>query len=251
MEIIYWSGKNKIDFFKNILLKDKDMDNKMSNISKFYKVFKKQNNVNKKNNKKQKLTKKEKFMNLKGYRIKVGEDTYILFKNEAFYLQLLYLEKVYFDIHKQLFNNKEVISLIFRLKTLKTYLEYFRKYYNAIKITVYYDRRKYENPLKFKFPNLSCCEDYNMGKEIVDEIINLENEQLEDAYFDVKHLVNDTIDVRHIIKNEYGKFIYPDSDQNDEALSDEHAEALTDYHYLAYLDEAEAEAEVEVDYIYI
>ena len=163
----------------------------------------------KKNNKKQKLTKKEKFMNLKGYRIKVGEDTYILFKNEAFYLQMLYLEKVYFDIHKQLFNNKEVISLIFRLKTLKTYLEYFHKYYNAIKIKVYYDRSEYENSLKIKFPNLTCCEDYDSSTEIVDEILNLENEQLEDAYFDVKNLVNNTIDVRYIIKNAYAKITYP------------------------------------------
>ena len=182
-------------------------------------------------------------MNLKGYRIKVGEDTYTLFKNEAFYLQMLYLEKVYFDLHKQLFNNKEVISLIFRLKTLKTYLEYFRKYYNALKINVYYDRRKYENPLKIKFPNLSCCEDYSMGKEIVDEIIKLENEQLEDAYFDVKNLVNDTIDVSYIIKNEYGKIIYPVYEQYDEDLSD--------YNYFAYFDKAEAEVEAGVGYIYI
>ena len=185
-------------------------------------------------------------MNLKGYRIKIGEDTYILFKNEAFYLQMLYLEKVYFDLHKQLFNNKEVISLIFRLKTLKTHLEYFRKYYNALKIKVYYDKLKYENPLKIKFPNLSCCQDYNMGEEIMDEILNLENEQLEDAYFDVKHLVNDTIDARYIIKNEYSKITYPDSDQYDEFLSDEYAESLTDYHYFAYL----YEVENEVDYLY-
>ena len=107
------------------MLKDNDIDNKMLNTTKFYNVFKKQNKINKKNNKKQKLTKKEKFMNLKGYRIKIGEDTYILFENEAFYLQMLYLEKVYFDIHKQLFNNKEVISLFFRLKTLKTILNIF------------------------------------------------------------------------------------------------------------------------------
>ena len=96
---------------------------------------------------------KEKFMKLEGYRIKVGEDTFILFKNEAFYLQMLYLEKVYFDIHKQLFNNKEVISLIFGLQTLGIYLKYFMKYYRSIKIKVFYDRRKYENPLKIKFPH--------------------------------------------------------------------------------------------------
>ena len=93
---------------------------------------------------------------------------------------------------------------------------------------------------------MSCCEDYNMGEEIMDEIINLENEQLEDAYFDVKNLVNDTIDVGYIIKNEYGKITYSDSNPYDEALSDEHAESLTDNHYFAYL----YEVENEVDYLY-
>ena len=186
-------------------------------------------------------------MNLKGYRIKVGEDTYILFKNEEFYLQMLYLEKVYFDIHKQLFNNKEVIRLIFRLKTLKTYLEYFHKCYSAIKIKVYYDKDKYENPLKIKFPNLSCCDDYLMRQEILYKIFNSENEQMEDTYFDVKNLVNNTIDVR------YCKIIYPNSNQNDEALSNDHAENLSDYRYLAYLAEVEAEAEGEYlsDYNYL
>ena len=190
--------------------------------------------------------KKEKFMNLKGYRIKIGEDTYILFKNEAFCLQMLYLEKVYFDLHKQLFNNKEVISLFFRLKTLNTYLEYFRKYYNTIKIKVYYDKLKYENPLKIAFPNLSCCQDYNMGEEIMDEILNLENEQLEDVYFDVKYLVNNTIDVRYFFENAYSKISYPGSDQYVEALTDEQAETISDYHYFTFLDEAENE----VDYSY-
>ena len=49
-------------------------------------------------------------MKLKGYRIKVGEDTFIIFKNEEIYLVMLYFEKVFFDFHKQLFNGKEVIS---------------------------------------------------------------------------------------------------------------------------------------------
>ena len=39
------------------------------------------------------LKNKEKFMNLKGYKIKVGEDTFILFEKEDIYLVLFYIEK--------------------------------------------------------------------------------------------------------------------------------------------------------------
>ena len=42
------------------------------------------------------LKNKENFLNLKGYSIKVGEDTYILFEKEEDYLELFYLEKVFF-----------------------------------------------------------------------------------------------------------------------------------------------------------
>ena len=40
------------------------------------------------------LNNKEKFMNLKGYRMKVGEDTFILFEKED-YLVLFCLERVF------------------------------------------------------------------------------------------------------------------------------------------------------------
>ena len=166
------------------------MDNKMPSTAKSCKEDKKL------------LKEKEKFMKLKGYRIKVGEDTFILFKNEAFYLQMLYLEKVVFDIHKQLFNRKEVISLIFRLKTLRIYLKYFMKHYRSIKINVFYDRSKYENPLKIKFPHLTCCVDNDRKEEIEDEIFNYENEQLEDTYFKIIYWVIDAIDVKYTKKIE-------------------------------------------------
>ena len=62
------------------------MDNKMTSTAKSYKEFKKQMKVNKENKKHQELLKnKETFMPLKGYRIKVGEDTFILFEKEEIY----------------------------------------------------------------------------------------------------------------------------------------------------------------------
>ena len=128
----------------------------MTNTAKSRKEIKKQIKKDKKKNRRL-LKNKENFMKMRGYKIKVGEDSYILFENEEYYLLMLYFEKVFLDFHKQLFDGKEVISLLF-----KTYLQNCR----VIPIHVYYDKRKYENPLKINFPNLSCCGDYEMGMEI-------------------------------------------------------------------------------------
>ena len=135
-------------------------------------------------------------MQLKGYRIKVGEDTFILFEKEEIYLTMFYLEKVFFDFHKELNKEKEVIRLIFRLNPLKNYLKSF----GQIKINVYYDESKYENPLKIKFPNLSCG-DYDMGEEIEDEIMILENDQLLGTYELIKQMLREIISVKYTKKN--------------------------------------------------
>ena len=163
------------------------MFNKMTNTAKFRKEIKKQIKKGKKKNRRL-LKNKEHFMKMRGYRIKVGEDSYILFENEEYYL-MLYFEKVFFDFHKQLFNGKEVISLLLRLETLKTYLQNCR----VMTIHVYYDKIKYENPLKIKFPNLSCCGDYQMGMEIENEIEDLNNDQLMDSYEDIKVIISGII----------------------------------------------------------
>ena len=106
------------------------------------------------------LKNKENFMNLKGYRIKVGEDSFILFEKEEDYLVLFYLEKVFFDFHNNLFYEKEGIRLFFLLSLLEKYIKCLRK----IKNNVFYDQDKSENPLKVKFPNMSCGEDYETGE---------------------------------------------------------------------------------------
>ena len=176
------------------------MDNKMSGAAKFCNKNKKQS---KENIKSQELLKtKEKFMNLKGFRIKVGEDTFILFEKEEHYLVLFYLEKVFFDFHNNLFNEKEVIRLFFCLSVLEKYIKSLRE----MNINVFYDESKYENPLKVKFPNLSCCDDYEMGEEIEDKIEileenkKMENINLMENYGRVKQNLRKIISVRYIKK---------------------------------------------------
>ena len=190
------------------------MDNKKS-----YKENNKYDEITKieENRKNYELIKtKEKFMKLKGYRIKVGKDTFLLFKNEAFYLQMLYFEKVFIDFHKQLFNGKEAISLIFRLTTLRKYLRYFQKHYGETKVRVFYDKRRYENPLKIKFPNLTCCLDPDRREEIEEEIENLENKQLKFVYDRIKSWVSDAVFAKYVVKNQisYNNFDDYDFDHN-------------------------------------
>ena len=49
------------------------------------------------------LKKKIKLFMTSGYRIKVGKNSYILFKKEEDYVNLIYLERVLFDLFKILF----------------------------------------------------------------------------------------------------------------------------------------------------
>ena len=51
---------------------------------------------------------KKKFLKLKGYRVEVAENSYILFENEQHYLNFIYLEKVIFDFINNLLFNKDV-----------------------------------------------------------------------------------------------------------------------------------------------
>ena len=95
---------------------------------------------------------KENFMNLKGYRIKVGEDNIILFEKEEDYLVLFYIEKLIFDFYNNLFYEKEGIRLFFRLSVLEKFIKCLRE----IKIKLFYDKDEYKNPLKIMFPNITC-----------------------------------------------------------------------------------------------
>ena len=65
--------------FKKKWLKGMDMDNKITSHANFCNKIKK------------------KFLEFKGYRIKVSKNSFILFENEQDYLNLFYLEKVVFD----------------------------------------------------------------------------------------------------------------------------------------------------------
>ena len=102
---------------------------------------------------------KKKVLELKGYRIEVSKNSFILFENEQVYLNLFYLEKVVFDFINNLLYNKDKdkdkeIRLYFRLTLIYIYLKSLPK---KRKIQIYYNA-SFENPFKIKFPFISCFE---------------------------------------------------------------------------------------------
>ena len=99
-------------------------------------------------------------MNLKGYRIKVGEDSFILFEQEEIYLEMFCFEKVFSKFYNDLFNEKEGIRLFFQLSVLGTY---YIKYLREIKIKVFYDEDECINPLKVMFQ--ICPVEKNLERE--------------------------------------------------------------------------------------
>ena len=130
----------------------------------------------------------------KGYKIKVDKNSYILFKKEEDYEILFYLERVFFDLFKKLlFNDDEIIRVFFRLSLVKIYLEKLPE----IKIKIFYDKRKYQNPIRIKFPNLSYFDYY---EEIGDEIQEKINEFYKDIgyiYSDVEYKINEKINIKY------------------------------------------------------
>ena len=75
----------------------------------------------------------------KGFRIKVDKNSYMLFKKEEDYDILFYLERVFFNLYKNLsFNDDEIIRVFFRLSLIKILLEKLSR----IKFKIFYDKSK-------------------------------------------------------------------------------------------------------------
>ena len=102
----------------------------------------------------------------KGYKIKVDKNSYILFKKEEDYEILVYLEREFFDLFKNLLFNDDdddddkEIRVFFPLSLIKKYV----KKLPEIKINFFYDKNKCKNPARIKFPNLSYLDYSNYEK---------------------------------------------------------------------------------------
>ena len=138
----------------------------------------------------------------KGYRIKVGKNSYILFKKEEDYLYLFFLEKVYFDFYNNLFfKQDEKIRSFFRLSLIQKYIESL----SQIEIVILYNREKIENPFDIKFPNvgyLSFLDTIDTEYcEIFEKMKDYRKEYLENKYIDGIDLLRKKIRVKYLKRN--------------------------------------------------
>ena len=138
----------------------------------------------------------------KGYKIKVDKNSYMLFKKKEDYVNLIYLEKVFFDLFKNLlFNDDEdkEIRVFFRLSLIKKYI----KSLSEIKIKILYDKKKSENPFMIKFPNIGYVDYSELLDGIWENLEDLENRDLKYKYMDITDLLKDVISVKYYKRNLY------------------------------------------------
>ena len=147
------------------------------------------------------LKDKMKFFKSKGYRIKVDENSYMLFKKEEDYLKLFFLEKFYVDFYKNLYSKQdERIRLFFRISLIQKYIESL----SQIEIVVLNDSRKTENPFKVKFPELAYIDRIDLTEigcyEIFDLLEDTGNEVLVDKFIESIILLGKVIRVKYLKK---------------------------------------------------
>ena len=93
-----------------------------------------------------------------GYKIEVDEKSYLLFEKEEHYLFLVYLERMIFDLFKNIrFQNQEKeIRVFFRFTLIEKCLENLKE----ILIESFYNENESINPFKIRFPHLWYMKNY-------------------------------------------------------------------------------------------
>ena len=142
---------------------------------------------------------KLRFFVTKGYRMKVGKNSYILFEKEEDYLNMFYLEKVLFDFYSNvIFKKDNEVGLLFRLSLIEKYIKSLPEF----KIKIFHDERKSENPFKIKFPNICYSDDFKMRGDFYDVISEMEDRNFNNSYLlskyrDLNNLIIDIITVEY------------------------------------------------------
>ena len=152
---------------------------------------------------------KIKFFMSKGYTIKVEKNSYILFKKEEDYVKLINIERVFFDLIKNLlfrYDEDRNIRLFFRLLLIEKYIESL----SEIKIRILYDEKKSNNPLKIKFPSISQIDITVLETEIREKIKDLTNNRLLFKYMVIKDLIYELINVKYYKRKLYRNISFND-----------------------------------------
>ena len=125
-----------------------------------------------------------------------------MFKKEEDYVNLIYLERVFFDlINNIIFKNDEhkKIRLFFRLSLIENYI----KSLSEIKIKILYDENKCENPFAIKFPNVGYMDICDLEGEIWGNLEDLQNNDFENKFLDLVEEMKYLISAKYYEKKLY------------------------------------------------
>ena len=154
-----------------------------------------------------------------GYNVKVGKKSYIFFKDEEYYLDLYYLEKLYSKYYNEI-NSMEVDGIIDdgydldNIIFLISMIEKFIKLFSLNKIVIYYDDDEGmgENPFLIKFPNIGHLDlhlriikgskEIDEKLKILEKMFYIKNEDLWKKYENSISLLEEKIKVKYLVKNE-------------------------------------------------
>ena len=187
------------------------MCNKMSSAAKYcekkilnkkpgIKKFLKRSQVNNKIYciKKEELSLKEDFLKLKGFRIEVSQNSYILFENEEEYLKLLKIESNIKDSIKDIFNGKCKKERIYsHLDSIKKNI----KKSTIEEIIIFYNPYKNMNPFRIEFPFICYYDDEEKEDNLLHEIRKNKDKKLEVKNQKLKDLISNSIIINYFRKN--------------------------------------------------
>ena len=182
------------------------MVNKMPSVAKFCKKNKKFDEKLTAKSFKKKLSS---FLH-KGYLIKVDEKSYLLSEKEEHYLVLVYFERIFFDLFKNIKFEKEEkeIRVLFRMTLIQKCLENLQE----ILLASFYVRNETKNPFKIRFPHLwyvkNLVSSWKQGYDVIKDLHYWPDlDEMEDLFCpEINILVYEDDEIDHCIYVDgYGK----------------------------------------------
>ena len=124
-------------------------------------------------------------------------------------MNLVNIERVFFDLFKNLLfkhDEDKNIRLCFRLLSLEKYI----KSLSEIKIRILFDEKKFENPLKIKFPDISQIDISELESEILKKMEDLTNNHIVFKYVDIVNLLYNLMNVKYYKRKLYRNISFSD-----------------------------------------
>ena len=89
-------------------------------------------------------------------------------------------------------------------------IEKYIKSLSEIKIRILFDEKKFENPLKIKFPNISQIDISELESEILEKMEDLTNNHIVFKYINIVNLLYNLMNVKYYKRKLYRNISFSD-----------------------------------------